>query len=280
MRKIGRVETELDAKIFADYLYVRNVVSEVEQISDSAWDIWVFNEEHVDLAKALFSRFLSMPSSVEFADAVTEAAQRRKGEEKAEKKIEKKLERAAPLEAGKPQLTFLLILFSTIATIWTQFGEDKTIAQWLYFNWSLICDGQVWRLVTPVFLHFNPMHLIFNLLWIFDLGRGIEARIGTLRFLALVLVLAVASNAAQFYMGGAAFGGLSGVVYGLAAYLWVRGRYDRHYEGLISGMTAVFLLIWLAMGLFGMVGAVANTAHFSGLLVGACAGWLVTRLKT
>ena len=47
-----------------------------------------------------------------------------------------------------------------------------------------INDGEIWRLVTPIFLHFSIFHLIFNSLFLWVLGQKIEYSIGSLYFLA------------------------------------------------------------------------------------------------
>src|SRR5262249_23319325 len=57
--------------------------------------------------------------------------------------------------------------------------------------------GEVWRLLTPIFLHFGIMPLVFNLLVLWDFGGQIEDRRGSRFFGLLVLVLAILSNAGQ-----------------------------------------------------------------------------------
>ena len=57
--------------------------------------------------------------------------------------------------------------------------------------------GEFWRLVTPIFIHYGPMHIIFNVLMFLQFGRLIEGRYGSMWMAILILVCAVLSNFAQ-----------------------------------------------------------------------------------
>ncbi|NCD23828.1 MAG: rhomboid family intramembrane serine protease, partial [Spartobacteria bacterium] len=105
----------------------------------------------------------------------------------------------------------------------------------------------------------------------------LEAKLGTARFAAMVAVVALVSNLAQYLAGGAGFGGMSGVIYGLFGYLWVRGKRDFRFGVFLSPLTAGLLMVFLALGIFGLLGPTANAAHFSGLLVGGALGWLAAK---
>ena len=81
---------------------------------------------------------------------------------------------------------------------------------------------QYWRLVTPAFLHFGWLHIVFNSLWLWDLGSRLELLLGRVNLLLLVLVIAMVSNISQYYATGPSlFGGMSGVVFGLLGFSWV-----------------------------------------------------------
>ena len=126
----------------------------------------------------------------------------------------------------------------------------------------------MWRLVTPIFLHFGPLHILFNMLWLRQLGAVLELRRGSRRFLTTVLLIAILSNVAQYLNGGPTFGGMSGVVFGLFGYIWIKSRYAPQ-DGLYMPPRMVFWMI--AMFLFclsGRLGPVANTAHGVGMMVG------------
>jgi GlpG protein len=137
-----------------------------------------------------------------------------------------------------------------------------------------IARGQVWRVVTPIFIHYGPLHLIFNMFWLLDLGAMIETRRGSLFLLLLVLITAAVSNVAQYYLGdwgvrNPAFGGMSGVNYALFGYAWLKGKFQPHLGVGVSPQTVTIMLFWLVLCMTGLVGAVANVAHLVGLLGGA-----------
>ncbi|OQC56197.1 MAG: Rhomboid protease GlpG [Verrucomicrobia bacterium ADurb.Bin018] len=281
MRPIGQLETEEQARTFADYLFLRDVEAQIEPAKGGAWGIWVVDEERVDESKALLSRFRSMPDAEEFYQASAAAAERRRGAEKEIRKEEKLLKRSAafPRLMRGGGLTMVLLILCVVVAMATKLGQDPAWTGWLLISMEKVSGGQVWRLFTPAFLHFSLWHLLFNLLWLQDLGTVLEIKIGTGRFAAVVALVALVSNLAQYAAGGAGFGGMSGVVYGVFGYLWIRGKRDFRFGLTIAPMTSGLLLVFLALGIFGLLGPTANAAHFSGLLVGGALGWLAGSRK-
>jgi GlpG protein len=132
--------------------------------------------------------------------------------------------------------------------------------------------GQVWRLITPIFIHFGPLHLLFNLFWLRDFGSMIEVRQGMLKLALLVVVLGVASNLGQYLIGGPDFGGMSGVLYGLFGYIWLRGQCDPASGLALAPTTVSVMMIWFFLCLFGIIGSVANGTHAVGLVLGVVWG--------
>lgn len=137
---------------------------------------------------------------------------------------------------------------------------------------------QYWRLLTPIFLHFGWLHITFNMLWLWELGSRIERTIGSLNTCGLIVVVAVIANVSQFQFGGPSlFGGMSGVVYGLLGFAWVAPWLEPRWAIQPSAPIMLFMVGWLLLCLFGVVevlgfGAIANAAHFGGLLAGAALG--------
>lgn len=137
---------------------------------------------------------------------------------------------------------------------------------------------EYWRLLTPVFLHFGIFHILFNALWIWEFGRRIEGLAGRGNFLLIFLVTAVGSNVGQqLWQPDELFGGLSGVVYGLLGYLWLRHWLAPQPLSQLTPGILPLMLIWLLLCLSGVVdwfisGGIANGAHVAGLLIGIALG--------
>ncbi len=149
-----------------------------------------------------------------------------------------------------------------------------------------IAKGEVWRLFTPALLHFDFLHIFFNILWFILLGNQIEFRIGSLRYLGLILVLGITTNVGQYLMSGPFFMGLSGIVCGMAAFIWARQQIAPWEGYLLHRFTLIFLGIFVVgmfllqlifffmqtVGTFELNVGIANTAHLTGALVGYIMG--------
>jgi GlpG protein len=150
--------------------------------------------------------------------------------------------------------------------------------------YGALADGQLWRLVTPIFIHFGVVHLLFNVAVVIEFGRRIERGAGSAVLLLLTLLIASISNVAQFLVTHAPlFGGLSGVAYGLFAYVVARGRFDPAPVWQVNpsfSVGVVIMLVTMSSGVTEWFGLhIANTAHWVGLSVGALAAlfWLPQR---
>ncbi len=165
--------------------------------------------------------------------------------------------------------------------------EHKTISS-LPPLFEKISQGQVWRVFSPSFLHRDFLHLLFNMAWLLILGRVIEARIQMSKMILLIVLLAAFSNISQYMMSGPYFLGFSGVVAGLAGFIWSRQKLAPEEEYPIHRSTLLFLFyLVLALSGLGVVSfflqtfggvqlglSVANTAHVSGGLLGVFLGRL------
>ncbi len=139
---------------------------------------------------------------------------------------------------------------------------------------EVLAQGEYWRLFTPALIHFGAAHLIFNALWVWDLGRKVERLIGSVAWLLFTLSVSVVSNVGQYLINGSPlFGGLSGLVYGLVGFAWLMPILVKGWPKIISKPLMVFFTAWLVLGytdVFAMLGLgnMANEAHLIGLMSG------------
>lgn len=148
-------------------------------------------------------------------------------------------------------------------------------------------EGEVWRLFTPILLHNDIFHILFNMLWLLALGTQMELRMSKWRYILFILIVALISNTAQYIMSGANFIGISGVLTGMLAYVWYRQRHMpwEGYQFLPSTFTIMAVFI-LGLALLQTVSffteiyfntsfspGFANTAH----IVGAITGYILAK---
>lgn len=299
MRQIGTLPEE-QALRFADYLLTKGITSRVEEAGEGC-AIWIHREEQLDQARQELRAFAENPNSAPYLDARREAEAVRRRQLQIEREHARKTVdlrgrlgrsglRTGPLTRG-----LVITCVALFVVQWLVFRDQviSPLENALYFTewyevedgfWANrglapIFEGQIWRLVTPTLLHGGPLHLFFNMYMLSILGGIVESRRGSAEFAILVLVSAVLSDLAQFFLpdmftvptarlGDAPFVGMSGVLYGLFGYAWMRGKYDPASGLMLHPQTVVWLLAWLVICAFNLLGPIANTAHVVGLIAG------------
>jgi GlpG protein len=69
---------------------------------------------------------------------------------------------------------------------------------------------------------------------------------------------------------------MSGVVYALFGYVWMKGRFEPHLQMGVMPQTVTIMLVWLVACMTGLLGPIANAAHVAGLAAGLVAGYAPT----
>ncbi|MDY0006680.1 MAG: rhomboid family intramembrane serine protease [Spongiibacteraceae bacterium] len=207
------------------------------------------------------------------------------------------LQRARPAPPASPDrwllavlrapVTALLLLLSVAGFLLVELDPGMHwVKLFTFFEFERIGDhwvfvlpqGEYWRMFTPVFLHFSLLHITFNMLWWWDLGRRIEVAQGSVHLGGIVLSIGMGSNIVQFMFSGASvFGGMSGVIYGLLGYCWIWSRMTGDQRMAVPGPVMAIMLGWLLLCMAGFAallgaGAVANAAHVGGLMMGLLLG--------
>jgi GlpG protein len=291
MRPIGHIPDAEQARRFSDYLAANGMATDVDREADGRFLVWIVEEEHIDRARSALDEFMAAPDAAKFSghDGSAERMQRSEAEGQAAyaRRIRTRKSLVARTTAySMGPLTFALIVACGMAAFYTHLGQDPEARRWFLIEdlanfgfLKAVREGSIWRLWCPIFLHFGFAHILFNSMWLFSLGSMIEARCGTRTLAGLVFLIGMLSNIAQRAAGSVNFGGMSGVVYGLIGYVWIRGKFDPASGVGLDAQSRMMSLIWLVVCMTGMVGPIANTAHFSGLILGMAWGWASARLS-
>ncbi len=293
MRQIGTFRDERTARTFGDLLLVRGIGNRILDEENGSWGVWVQNDDHLEEAGELLEEFNENPDRPEFGEYSKQADRIRFEEKKEEERYNKRI-RASQIRwrysvyQSIGRVTLVMILVSVAVAVIsrlgsyteligglfiTEFQVTGNIIRW-YPGLPNVFAGEVWRLITPIFIHFGFLHILFNMMWLKDLGTQIEFRQGSIYFLFLVLVIAAGSNIAQYAVSGPSFGGMSGVVYGLLGYIWMRGKHDPASGLFLQRNIVIFMIVWFFICLVGLVGNIANVAHGAGLVIGMAWGYI------
>lgn len=186
---------------------------------------------------------------------------------------------------ARPAVTYSILgvtIFVYLLQLGGQYllGQDLATLLGMKVN-SLIRAGQIWRLITPVFLHdpilpYGLLHIGFNMYALYLFGRGLEARFGHWRFTLLYFLSAYAGNVLSFLITPNPSLGASTAIFGLLAAEGMFILQNRPLLGNRAGRALLNLFYLAAINLFigfSSGGLVDNFGHIGGLLGGGIFAW-------
>lgn len=153
-------------------------------------------------------------------------------------------------------------------------------------NWGsnfgpMTLDGQWWRLFTATFIHFGIIHLLFNMLALYQTGRMVERMFGSFRYLMLYVFSGlIASSASLLWNPTVNSAGASGAIFGVYGGLLVfmlnpKNEVPRSVMNEHRNSTLAFIAYCLFNGF--THSGIDNGAHVGGLLGGMIMGYLLAR---
>lgn len=325
MRLIGVISDSRQAQQFSAYLVTEGIENRVDLGSGNQSEIWVKDEDRFKNAIQALQEYQSNPDDPKYAAAVDSAIKLAKQQQRKTRAIKKnivKVNHKSSQTTGPIVKT--IVGLAIVVAILTNFGAvesreqganralqfiavEKPLSQELTQEYGFASDnlnvrlaslkrGEFWRLLTPIFIHYGPMHLIFNVIMFWQFGKMVEGRYGSLWLAILILGCAVLSNfaqgvvpdrfggsAANYYQSGmliSSFGGLSGVVFGIFGFILVKQTTHSTSGFFLPQSTITFLLIYMIFCMTPLATAmglnIANWAHGIGFAVG-CVMALVKR---
>ena len=151
--------------------------------------------------------------------------------------------------------------------------------------YNIVCNYQVWRFVTPIFLHAHFLHIFFNMTSQMILGSQIEVLLGTVKMIIIYFLCGIGGNLFGGYVNSAPAVGASTSIVGLLGVLiafvvvnWK--RLDPQLQCFLSCMIAFVVLFNVVFVLQGSANGqsqslVDNYGHLGGLITGAFAGMIM-----
>ncbi|MBO4205303.1 rhomboid family intramembrane serine protease [Micromonospora echinofusca] len=147
----------------------------------------------------------------------------------------------------------------------TEWGAVIGLARFPDFTVHGVAEGEWYRLLTAMFLHYGVVHLLLNMWALWVLGRSLEATLGPARFLGLYLVAGFGGNVAAYVFSApnAATAGASTAIFGMFAGLFVIMRRLGRDTSQVIPILVVNLVFTFA------VPGISIAGHLGGLVTGA-----------
>ncbi|GLZ00309.1 rhomboid family intramembrane serine protease [Actinoplanes sp. NBRC 103695] len=129
-----------------------------------------------------------------------------------------------------------------------------------------VAEGEWWRLITAMFLHYGVLHLLMNMYALWIIGRELEASLGRVRFLALYLLAGLGGNVASYLFSPDSISvGASTAVFGLMAAIFVILKRLKRSVAPIVPVIVINLVFTF------VISNISVSGHLGGLIVGAMA---------
>ncbi len=258
------------AQAFVDYMATQGIILTIQQHTQS--DVWLADESQAGRVRAELARFLENPADPRYL-----AARTMEQFECINGLRYQRFPFFATLRHNAGPFTWAILLICIAVFILQNLLGDQPVMIWLAWPYDPSLQFEAWRYFSHAFMHFSLMHILFNLLWWWYLGGAVEKRIGSGKLVVITVISALLSGFVQHQFSGPWFGGLSGVVYALMGYVWLRGERDPQSGIYLQRGLILFSLVWLIAGWFDVFGmAIANGAHVAGLATGLAMAFVDT----
>jgi rhomboid protease GluP len=184
------------------------------------------------------------------------------------------------LVVSRPVITYVLIGVTVVIFILqmlTEFLIGVDLPSYIGIKYNpLIEAGQLWRLITPVFLHGSLAHIGFNMYALYALGPALEEQYGHKNFIMLYFIAAMSGNIFSFILTPGASLGASTAIFGLIAaqliYVYLnRDFFGKRARSMLINIGTI-IVINLAFGLT-PGSSIDNWGHLGGMFGGVAFAW-------
>ena len=169
----------------------------------------------------------------------------------------------------KPIITYILIALCVIMFVISGFGYDTNSLIFFGANYGpLVKNGEIYRLITCMFLHAGIVHIVLNMYSLFIVGPRVEDFFGKWKYLLIYFISGISASLLSIGLNGDVVSvGASGAIFGLFGALVYFGYSYRGYIGaMIRSQIIPIVLYNLLMGFF--IPGIDMWGHIGGLIGG------------
>lgn len=185
----------------------------------------------------------------------------------------------------KSYVNGILIALNVLFFLYLEITGSSENAYFMYTKGAMFApavmeDGEYYRLITAMFMHFGIGHLMNNMMILFALGDNLERALGHGKYLIFYLVCGIGSNWISMMFNGndavTVSAGASGAIFGIIGGLLYAVMANKgQLEDLSTRQLVVMILFSLYFGFVST--GVDNVAHVAGLILGILSGIILYR---
>lgn len=165
----------------------------------------------------------------------------------------------------KPVITYALVAINVLLYLLSVMFPNILPA--FALNRYYVKNGQLYRLITAIFLHANIFHIVCNCYSLYVIGIQLESFLGKWKYLFVYLLSGLAGSMLSLFFNSGFSVGASGAIFGMLGSLLYFGYHYRVYlDSVIKSQIIPLIIINLLIG-FSFSG-IDNFAHIGGLIGG------------
>lgn len=294
MRQLTHFEKEASALRFRDFILAEGIEATVNASREGGFNFWVHDEEQLDEARRLLDIFERDPDSPEIQAKLREAQKKRKREMAEAAQLQRRLESIERAQENAQRransagpVTLFLILsivgFAAMALLSQGDAGVQQVYAVLQASREQIASGELWRLITPVFIkHGLPrpmavLSILFTAFWLRTLVTPIEWMKGSFHVFIMFFVSALIQTVAELYLIGVSVGGVLGLIATFYIYIYTRGQLDPNMPVRLRPETHFWFILWVVFTLASPSATLFIPRLIAGGLVGAVWGAAASR---
>lgn len=278
-KKLKRKTFSLKMDVINIYIDLGDNVTDIDK-NDNEKDVSIAINKIADIKKTVVSKI--------FPDIVEKTRHDEKGMDFLLKitddinvSNERKNQKMEKIFSAKTSIvTYIIMAICIIMFIISGFGLDlMSLVKYGANVGSLVKSGEVYRLITYMFLHGGFLHIFFNMYSLYIVGPKVEDFYGKWKYLLIYMISGISGGLLSIALNGEVISiGASGAIFGLFGALLYFGYNYRGYIGQIVRSQVLPIVIYnLIIGFF--ISGIDMWGHVGGLIGGLIASYMLGTIE-